>query len=413
MKEMKLETIDGIQNLQLDMIATLALAGVLLMLGYFIRNKVKLLDRLCIPAPVIGGLLFSLIVWGFRSSEVLIINMDTTLQLPFMLTFFTCVGFGGSFKLLKSGGKLLVLFLVACWILAIIQNVVGVSLASVLGLNPVLGVMAGTVSLVGGHGNAAAFGPVAENLGVTGATTVAVASATFGLITGSLIGGPVGNWLIKKNKLEIKTDESVEEKSEEEVISENDFKVKSFLSHLTLIFVFMFGGIVISDLVSKLGIQNFALPNYVGAMFLAIIFRNLNDKKTIFDLNFKEINIIMEVGLSFFLTMATMTLKIWELADLAGPLLILLVVQMIIVILFSLFVVFPMLGKTYDSAVMTGGYAGWGLGISATAVVCMSAICEKYNLRSTKAFLIVPLCGAVFVDIVAVPIIIFFITKFA
>ncbi len=410
---MKLETIDGIQNLQLDMIATLALAGVLLMLGYFIRNKVKLLDRLCIPAPVIGGLLFSLIVWGFRSSEVLIINMDTTLQLPFMLTFFTCVGFGGSFKLLKSGGKLLVLFLVACWILAIIQNVVGVSLASVLGLNPVLGVMAGTVSLVGGHGNAAAFGPVAENLGVTGATTVAVASATFGLITGSLIGGPVGNWLIKKNKLEIKTDESVEEKSEEEVISENDFKVKSFLSHLTLIFVFMFGGIVISDLVSKLGIQNFALPNYVGAMFLAIIFRNLNDKKTIFDLNFKEINIIMEVGLSFFLTMATMTLKIWELADLAGPLLILLVVQMIIVILFSLFVVFPMLGKTYDSAVMTGGYAGWGLGISATAVVCMSAICEKYNLRSTKAFLIVPLCGAVFVDIVAVPIIIFFITKFA
>ncbi|MEG2708829.1 MAG: sodium/glutamate symporter [Vagococcus sp.] len=410
---MKLETIDGIQNLQLDMIATLALAGVLLMLGYFIRNKVKLLDRLCIPAPVIGGLLFSLIVWGFRSSEVLIINMDTTLQLPFMLTFFTCVGFGGSFKLLKSGGKLLVLFLVACWILAIIQNVVGVSLASVLGLNPVLGVMAGTVSLVGGHGNAAAFGPVAENLGVTGATTVAVASATFGLITGSLIGGPVGNWLIKKNKLEIKTDESVEEKSEEEVISENDFKVKSFLSHLTLIFVFMFGGIVISDLVSKLGIQNFALPNYVGAMFLAIIFRNLNDKKTIFDLNFKEINIIMEVGLSFFLTMATMTLKIWELADLAGPLLILLVVQMIIVILFSLFIVFPMLGKTYDSAVMTGGYAGWGLGISATAVVCMSAICEKYNLRSTKAFLIVPLCGAVFVDIVAVPIIIFFITKFA
>ncbi|MBO0477474.1 sodium/glutamate symporter [Vagococcus sp. DIV0080] len=410
---MKLETIDGIQNLQLDMIATLALAGVLLMLGYFIRNKVKLLDRLCIPAPVIGGLLFSLIVWGFRSSEVLIINMDTTLQLPFMLTFFTCVGFGGSFKLLKSGGKLLVLFLVACWILAIIQNVVGVSLASVLGLNPVLGVMAGTVSLVGGHGNAAAFGPVAENLGVTGATTVAVASATFGLITGSLIGGPVGNWLIKKNKLEIKTDESVEEKSEEDVISENDFKVKSFLSHLTLIFIFMFGGIVISDLVSKLGIQNFALPNYVGAMFLAIIFRNLNDKKNIFDLNFKEINIIMEVGLSFFLTMATMTLKIWELADLAGPLLILLVVQMIIVILFSLFIVFPMLGKTYDSAVMTGGYAGWGLGISATAVVCMSAICEKYNLRSTKAFLIVPLCGAVFVDIVAVPIIIFFITKFA
>lgn len=413
---MKIEMVEGIRTLQLDMIATLALAAVLLMLGYFIRDKVKLLDRLCIPAPVIGGLLFSLIVWVFRLTDLLVINMDITLQLPFMLTFFTCVGFGGSFKLLKSGGRLLIVFLVSCWILAIIQNVVGVSLASALGLNPVLGVMAGTVSLVGGHGNAAAFGPVAESLGVEGATTVAVASATFGLIAGSLIGGPIGNWLIKKNKLEIKTDDMVEGKQEikkERVIEKDDFTVKSFLSHLTLIFVFMFGGIVISDLVAMLGIKNFALPNYVGAMFLAIIFRNINDKTNMFEMNFKEVNIIMEVGLSFFLTMATMTLKIWELADLAAPLLILLFVQLIIVILFSIFVVFRMLGKSYDSAVMTGGYAGWGLGISATAVVCMSAICEKYDLKSTKAFLIVPLCGAVFVDIVAVPIIIFFITKFA
>lgn len=165
--------------------------------------------------------------------------------------------------------------------------------------------------------------------------------------------------------------------------------------------------------ISSLGIKNFALPDYVGAMFLAIIFRNLNDRFEFFELDFRQTDLILEVGLGFFLTMAIMTLKIWELVDLAGPLMIILFVQLFVVILFSMFVLFRMLGKNYDSAVMTGGFAGWGMGISATAVVCMSAICEKYGIRSDKAFLIMPLCGAVFVDIVAIPTIIFFITTFA
>lgn len=410
---MKLEQIEGISILQIDMIATTALAGILLLLGYFIRKKIPLLEKLCIPAPVIGGTILALVIWLIKASSPLEVEMDTTLQLPFMLAFFTCVGFSGSFRLLKKGGRLLVVFLGACWVLALIQNVVGVMLAKGLGINPVLGVMAGTVSLVGGHGNAAAFGPVAEELGVTGATTVAIASATFGLITGSLIGGPVGNFLIKKFKIKPESEE-VEETKEEKVITVKElFSAKSFMTHLTIIFVFMFGGILISDWVTTLGIKNFALPNYVGAMFLAIIFRNVNDKFEFFELDFNITDLILEVGLGFFLTMAIMTLKIWELVDLAGPLFIILLVQLLVVLLFSIFIVFPLLGKNYDGAVMTGGFSGWGLGIAATAVVCMSAICEKYEVRSNKAFLIAPLCGAVFVDVVAIPTIIFFITKFA
>ena len=409
---MNIEMVEGVKTLNVDMIATTAIAGVLLMLGYFIRARVPILERLCIPAPVIGGSIVAALIWLLKGTGILEVSMDTTLQLPFMLAFFTCVGFGGSFRLLKKGGRLLVAFLGACWALAIIQNVVGVGLAKFLGLNPVLGVMAGTVSLVGGHGNAAAFGPVAEELGVHGATTVAVASATFGLIAGSLIGGPVGNFVIKKNKIKAEVEEENENQDKKEKIV-SLFTNTSFLAHLTIVFVFMFGGILISDWISKLEIPNFALPNYVGAMFLAILFRNVNDKYDFFDLDFRITDLILEVGLGFFLTMAIMTLKVWELVDLAGPLFIILGIQLIIVILFSIFVVFPFLGKNYDGAVMTGGFAGWGMGISATAVVCMSAICEKYGVRSTKAFLIAPLCGAVFVDVVAIPTIIFFITKFA
>lgn len=410
---MEIGMIDGVRTMTIDMVATTALAGVLLMLGYYIRRKVPILERLCIPAPVIGGFLCTIVIWILKASSIIEVSMDTTLQLPFMLAFFTCVGFGGSFKILKKGGRLLIVFLGACWALAIIQNIVGVYLAKGLGINPVLGVMAGTVSLVGGHGNAAAFGPVAEDLGVTGATTVAIAAATFGLVVGSLIGGPVGDFLIKRHHIKPESQDDGIVEDGEESVSKQSFSSKDFLAHLTIVFVFMFGGILVSNWVSKLGIQNFALPNYVGAMFLAIGFRNLNDKLDVFELNFRITDLILDVGLGFFLTMAIMTLKVWELVDLAAPLFIILIVQMIVLLLFSIFVVFPLLGKNYDGAVMTGGFTGWGLGIAATAVVCMSAICEKYEVRSTKAFLIVPLCGAVFVDVVAIPTIIFFITKFA
>jgi len=417
---MSFELVEGINVLKLDIIMTATLAAILLMLGYAIRRKIKVLENLAIPAPVIGGFLFAIVTLLCRTTGAMQFELDTALQLPFMLIFFTCVGFGGSIKLLKSGGKLLLIFLCLCWGLSLLQNAVGVGLATALGIDPILGIMAGSVSLVGGHGNAAAFGPQAEALGAQGATAVAVAAATFGLVAGNLLGGPVGDFLIRKNKVQPVPETDDVEVSEETgadvtVAKESIDKVTPYkvVSHLAMVFVFMGLGLIIGKLIDLLEIPNFALPSYVGAMFVAIIFRNLNDKFSFYKLNLKVINYLLEVGLSFFLTMAVMNLKIWELADLALPLIVILIVQTILVILITVFVAFKVLGKDYDAGVMSGGYMGWGVGISATAVACMGSICEKYRKTSTKAFMIVPLSGAVFVDIVAIPGILMFMKWFA
>lgn len=419
---MKFVLIEGIRTLQLDLITTAALALLLLMLGNHIRKKYTVFQKMTIPASVIGGFLCSFIVLILRVTNVLYLEMDTTLQLPFMLAFFTCVGFGGSFKMLKTGGRLLVIYLASTWILAILQNIIGVGLAKSLGIDPLLGIMAGTVSLVGGHGNAAAFGPIAEQAGAQGASAVALASATYGLIVGSLLGGPVGDWILKKNKIDVTSDSEQTvsiDKSETSTENKKGFTTDRFLAHLTFVFVFMAGGVIFSELITKLEIKNFAIPSYVGAMFLAIVFRNINDKKQLFKMDNEIVDMISDVGLGFFLTMAIMTLKIWELASLAGPLIIILLVQTVFLFFFVLFFVFPLLcGKrgskdSYDAGVLSGGFMGWGLGIAATAFVCMSAIVDKYRKSSPKAFLIAPLCGAVFVDVVAIPTIIFFISLFS
>lgn len=407
---MGFEIIDGVRTLSFDMMTTAALAGVILILGQAIRKKVNFFEKFCIPAAVIGGLIVSIVVLIFRNTNTLMFNMNTDLQVPFMQAFFTCVGFGGSIKLLKKGGKTLIIFLASCWLLAIIQNFVGVGLAKVLEIEPVLGVMAGAVSLVGGHGNAAAFGPLAENTyGIAGAMTTATASATFGLVLGGLIGGPVSNFLMRKGDIAIET-EDVEGDSESES-KEVDSSI--FLSHFVLVLVFSVGGLFIAKLVDVLGIKNFALPSYVGSMFLAIIFRNINDKFNIFKLNQKAISIIQDVGLGMFLTMAIMTMKIWELIDLAVPIIVILTVQTIVVILFSILVLFKLLGRNYDSVVLTSGFAAWGLGITATGVAIMDAVCEKYKKISLQAFLIAPLCFSVFVDIVAIPAILWFLKVFS
>jgi len=406
---------EGVQHLSIHMVMAVALAGVLLLLGYAIRSKVGILERLCIPAPVIGGFICSLLIWGLRATNLMTVSIDTTLQLPFMLAFFTCIGFSGSFKMLKTGGRLLIVFLIACWALSIAQGAIGIGMASLFGIHPVLGVMAGPVSMVGGHGNAAAWGPVAEELGVHAATTVAIAAATLGLVLGNLTGGPVGDFIIRKNKVEIKTDEEVIEIKDDmqDNVQSGMFTIKAFLGHFTVVALFSAGGLIIADLIGLLNIPNFSLPHYVGAMFLAIVFRNINDHKEMMRLDPRIINLITEVGLSVFLTLAVMNLRFWELVDLAGALLAIVAVQWIFVILVAIFILYRALGKNYDSAVMSGGYAAWGTGIAATAFVCMSAICEKYKLLSPKAFMIVPLCGAVFVDLVSIPTIIFLITRFA
>lgn len=411
---MKLASLENVLTLQLDLVATTTLVAILLMTGYAIRKKIAFLEKFCIPAPVIGGLIFAILAWILRSMGLLVFALDTSLQTPFMVAFFACVGYGGSFVLLKAGGRVLFIFLALCWIIAICQNVIGIALAKILNINPVLGVMAGAVSLTGGHGNAAAFGPEAEKLGVNGATTVAVAAATYGLIVGSLSGGPVGRFLIKWFHVPVNMGETKAAPTKDEKVETKTAVTSGILmKHMMVVGVFMVIGGLITMGFKALNIPNFSLPGYVGAMFAAMIFRNFNDKFHMIKIEQPAIDMIKEVGLGFFLTMAIMSLKIWELADLAVPLIVILLVQTIFVLLFIFFLVWPLMRKDYDAAVMSAGFTGVGLGVTATAIASMSVVCERYKLNSFKAFLIVPLCCAVFIDIVAIPVIVFSIGNFA
>lgn len=389
-------------ELKLDLISTTALAVVLLLAGHQIKHRVRFFETYCIPAPVIGGFAMSLIVLILREAGLATLRFDTTLQGPFMIAFFTTVGIGGSLALLRTGGAALLIYLVLCWFLALFQNSFGAAAAAAFGLHPILGVMAGGVSLEGGHGAAAAFGPVAESLGVTGATSVALASATFGLIAGGVLGGPVANWLIARHKLDIvanKLDTSLPSAHDHEA----DVKLHShsLIATMGLVLVLMVLGMWLSSAFEKS--SGFVLPAYVGAMFAAIIFRNINDYTRTIRLNRAAIDTISDISLGIFLTMAMMSLKVWELYDLALPLIGALALQVLALLLLTVFVAFRVLGRDYDAAVMCAGLLGHGLCATPNAVANMGAICDRYGVVSYKAFMIIPLCGAVLIDIVAIP----------
>ena len=411
---MNFEIVDGILTFKLDMVATAALALLLLMLGYYLKKKIKFFEEYCFPVPVIGGFAFAIFIWICRMGGFLHMELTTTFQAPFMLAFFTTVGLGGSLALLKLGGRALIVYLVSCWCLAVFQNVIGVGLAKMLGIHPALGIMAGAVSLEGGHGAAATFGGEVEALGVAGAATVALACATFGLVAGNVTGGPLGRYLIKKHNLPIKTadtgidyDTMVAEQQKGEQID-----AKGFLFLMAVISVMMVFGNWLAAWVKTLNIPNLFLPGYVGAMFAAIVFRNINDKTNTFQINGKLLGIIQDISIAMFLSMAMMNLKLWELADLALPILVILAVQVVFLLALTYFVVFRLLGGDYDAAIMSAGMMGHGLGATPNAVANMGAVGEHYGVRSNKAFLIVPLCGAVLIDLVAIPCIVLFIGWF-
>ncbi|WP_295236671.1 sodium/glutamate symporter [Veillonella sp.] len=414
----------GVPVIKLDMIATLALAILLLLFGRVLVNRISILGRFCIPAPVAGGLLFSILMLVLQQSGLLLVKMDTLLQVPFSLAFFTTIGLIASLRLVKQGGKLLIVYWFFCALLSLMQNVIGTSLAQVLGIDPLLGVLMGAVSMEGGHGAAGAFGPEVEAMGVYGATAVAMAAATFGLVSGGLIGGPIAKYLLNKHNLHsteletvavegkpISASETKEEATmEESEYVTNEVSAHSFLLHSGVIAICMSVGLwVASWLKGTLGI---ALPSYVGAMFFAVILRNLNDQLKVVKLHTPTINLIGDVCLGVFLSMALMTLKLWELVDLAIPMLVVLGAQVLFMILYCLYLVFPMLGRSYDAVIMCAGMAGHGLGATPNAMANMKAVTEKFG-PSTKAFLIVPLCGAFLIDLFALPCIVWFINYFA
>ena len=407
---MSFETIESTLNIKCDLIMTTALAAVLLLIGFGIKKKVKFLTKYCIPAPVIGGFLFMFITFAGHQTGAFAFKFDTGLQSPFMLAFFTTVGLGASVQLLKKGGILLVVYWLVASVVSIIQNFISVGLAAVTHLEYPYALLAGAISMIGGHGAAGSYGQTFVDMGYPAGVTVGAAAATFGLIFGVLVGGPVARLLIEKNHLTPDESETFDT-SVEEINAGHGEKLSSLdvIKNVTAILICMALGGQISGWIGKLIGMSF--PTYVGAMFVAMLVRNLNEKFHWYNFSFPLVDGIGDVMLNLYLAIALMSLNLYQLLDLIGPVLLIVVCQVVVLVLLCYFVVFRILGKNYDAAVMCAGLLGHGLGATPSAIVNMTAVKDRYGM-SRKAFMIVPIVGAFLVDIIYQPQTIAFIKFF-
>ena len=391
-------------NIQLDMYQTLAIAVVVLILGQFLKSKIDFLEKFCIPAPVVGGLLFAIFTCICYATGLAEFSFDDTLREVCMVFFFTSVGFQANLKVLKSGGKSLIIFLALVVLLIIFQNGLAVGVSKLLGLDPLIGLCTGSIPMVGGHGTAGAFGPVLEDFNISGATTICTAAATFGLIAGSLVGGPIGRKLIeKKNLMNTVTTEDDSLLVEDEIKHERHTNMYAAAVFQTILAVGL--GTIFSWLLTKTGMT---FPIYIGAMLAAALIRNLSEYSGKFTIHMGEINDLGGICLSLFLGIAMITLKLWQLADLALPLIILLGAQLVLIFFFTYFVVFNVMGRDYDAAVLSAGTCGFGMGATPNAMANMQAICDRYA-PSIKAYLLIPLIGSLFADVINSLVITFFI----
>ena len=391
-------------NIQLDMYQTLAIAVVVLILGQFLKSKIDFLEKFCIPAPVVGGLLFAIFTCICYATGLAEFSFDDTLREVCMVFFFTSVGFQANLKVLKSGGKSLIIFLALVVLLIIFQNGLAVGVSKLLGLDPLIGLCTGSIPMVGGHGTAGAFGPVLEDFNISGATTICTAAATFGLIAGSLVGGPIGRKLIeKKNLMDTVTTEDDSLLVEDEIKHERHTNMYAAAVFQTILAVGL--GTIFSWLLTKTGMT---FPIYIGAMLAAALIRNLSEYSGKFTIHMGEINDLGGICLSLFLGIAMITLKLWQLADLALPLIILLGAQLVLIFFFTYFVVFNVMGRDYDAAVLSAGTCGFGMGATPNAMANMQAICDRYA-PSIKAYLLIPLIGSLFADFINSLVITFFI----
>jgi ESS family glutamate:Na+ symporter len=395
--------------MKLDLIQTVAFAGVVLFLGYGIRRLVPPLARYNIPAPVIGGLIVAGILTWARSADVALIEFDTTLQSPMMVAFFTSIGFAASLRLLKVGGPQVLIFLAAASLFAVAQNVLGAGLAVAMGLHPLFGVLTGSVTLTGGPATGLAFAPLFEANGVPGAATVAVASAMVGIVMGGVIGAPIATRLIERHKLATKhapqpVDTPLATEVMEAQLADEPLKAPagedeesfSLLQSVVLILVAMWLGSFVSGWFAAVDVT---LPAYIGAMLVAAVIRNVDDFTGVFRIQQRVIDDVGNVALALFIVMALMSLKLWEIANLAGPMLVILVAQVALIAVICVWPIFPLMGKDYDSAVMSGGFCGFMLGTTANAMANMRSLVERYG-PAPRAFLVVPMVGAFFIDVV-------------
>lgn len=384
--------------LELDAVQTLAFAGLALFLGYALCRVVPLFSKYNLPAPVIGGLVVALAVLVARQHEVTLFTLDTSLQTPLMIAFFTTIGVNASVALLKLSGRQVVIFLLLASGFAIVQNLLGMAVAMGFGLHPLFGVLASSTTLTGGPATGLAFAPLFEQAGVTGAESIAVASAMAGIVCGGLLGGPVATVLIRRHKLYGgvrlgKPDESAAEPTGARDTPDFATRESAALKSIVVILVAMWAGAGVSAGLSAAGLT---LPAYVGAMMVGALIRYIDDRTGWIGLPVATTDLIGNVCLALFLAVALMNLKLWELAGLAAPLLVNLGLQVALVALFCV-VVFRVMGRDYDAAVMGGGFIGFMLGTTANAMAVMRTLVERYGM-APRAFLVAPLVGAFFID---------------
>ena len=392
----------------LNIYETMALVSIVFYIGKYIKNKFSILSKYCIPPSVVGGFIFAMLVLILKITNIANINLDTTLQEIFMTAFFTSIGFTASFKILKQGGMKVVTFLGLAALLVVLQNIVGIALSSLFKLPPLLGLCTASIPMIGGHGTAGSFGPLLESMGVSGATTVSIASATFGLIMGSIVGGLVARNLIHNHKIKTVHNENskvppkeVGDFNEE---NQNILCLKKLMTGASFLFIAMGLGSIISDLIQNTGLT---FPSYIGAMLAAAIIRNIYDL-TGEEIVEKEIETLGSLSLSFFLTMALMGLKLWQLFDLALPLIVMLFAQVILVGCFAYIITYRVMGKNYEAVVFASATCGFGMGATPNAIANMDELTNRYGFVHTPYF-VVPIVGCLFIDFVNSAIITLFI----
>lgn len=391
-------------TIEFNMYQTLAVAVVMLYVGALLKRKIQFLETFCIPSPVVGGLLFAIVSCILYTAQIIGFSFDETLKSVCMVAFFTSVGFQANIKVLKSGGTALIVFLGCVCALIISQNFLAVTLSKILDISPFIGLCTGSISMVGGHGTAGAFGPVLEDLGLVGATTLCTAAATFGLVAGSLMGGPLGRRLILGKDL-LKTAVKADETPLIEEEEKHKRSVSMYAPAAYQLAIAMGLGTVVSMLLSKTGMT---FPIYIGAMIVAAIMRNWSEFSGSFTVHIGEINDIGGICLSLFLGIAMITLKLWQLAELALPLVVLLLGQTVLMFIFAYFIVFNVLGRDYDAAILSAGSCGFGMGATPNAMANMQVLTSKFA-PSVKAYILVPIVGSMFADFINSLTITFFI----
>ena len=413
---MEFSVVEGLRTVSFDLVFSLALAALVLFVGYFVQRRVPFLSRANVPAAAVGGLLFAGLVFALRAWDVGGVKLNTTLRAPLQTAFFTTIGLSATVSLLRAGGWRMGFFWLLATLTAVVQNAVGMALAVALGAPALLGIICGSLTLTGGPATGQAWEARFAELGVAGAGSLIIASALFGIFVSSLVGNPVATALIRRRRLapegvgagargegdEFRAlgptvapeefDESRRERASTE--SEPELDAGVLIHNLLLVLLVMGVGAVLSLLVRN---PSFILPDYIGAMVVAAVVRNVDDRTGWFRVDARAVGVIAGVALALFLAIALMSLELWRVAGLALPMLVILCVQVLVMILYAVFVTFPLMGRDYEAAVTAGGHIGFGLGITPNAVANMEALVERFA-PAPRSFLVVPVVGAFFND---------------